>query len=377
MRILLAFVAIALLLLVLRDAFETVILPRRVHRRFRPTSLFYRSSWLLWRGAALRLPKRFREASLGWFGPSSLLVLLALWAVSIVFAFGALHWAAGSAIELGGETPGFLTDLYFSGTTFFTLGLGDAAPRTAVARVLTVSEAGLGVAFLAITIGYLPVIYQTFSRREIAISLLDARAGSPPTAGELLSRARSDSEQRELTRLLADWERWAAELLESHISYPVLAYYRSQHSNQSWLAALTTVLDTSALVLVGFDGWSIRQAEYSFAMARHAVVDLAQMFSTRRPEQQEERLTDAGFGALVQQLDGAGIRFQEADARARLAALRSKYEPYVIALSRHLALPLPAWTRQSDRRDNWQAAPWKTLPTGTLPPEHFDSPGGL
>jgi hypothetical protein len=377
MRPLLAVGAIALLLLVLRDAFETVILPRRVHRRFRPTSLFYRSSWRIWRGVVLRLPGGFREALLGWFGPLSLLVLLALWASTIVLAFGALHWAGGSALRLVGARPGFLTDLYFSGTTFFTLGLGDAVPVAGFSKLLTVLEGGIGFAFLAVTIGYLPVIYQAFSRREITISLFDSRAGSPPAAGELLWRARSDPEQQDLTRWLTEWERWAAELLESHLSYPVLAYFRSQHSNQSWLATLTTILDTSALVLVGFDGWSTRQARHTFAMARHAVVDLAQVFSAQRPEQPEERLTDAGFGALVQQLDGAEMRFQGADARARLSALRYKYEPYVIALSRHLALPLPAWTRQSDRPDNWQAAPWKTVPTGGLPQEHFDAPGSL
>jgi hypothetical protein len=374
LRILVAATALTVLLFVLRDAFETVILPRRVHRRFRPTSLFYRISWRGWRGVALALPARAREALLGWFGPLSLLVLLTLWAFSIVVAFGALHWAAGSRLKLADGNPGFLTDLYFSGTNFFTLGLGDVAPLDSLARVLAVTESGIGFAFLAITIGYLPVVYQAFSRREIAISLLDARAGSPPAAGELLSRYRGEPQQQDLNHLLAEWERWAAEVLESHLSYPVLAYYRSQHGNQSWLAALTTVLDTSALVLVGFDGWGTRQARLTFAMARHAVVDLAQLFSARRPEHPDERLPEADFRELSRQLDGAGLRFTQADARTRLAELRSKYEPYVIALSRHLALPLPAWTRPSDHPDNWHAAPWKATASGELPTEHFDSP---
>src|SRR5262249_39624477 len=119
--------------------------------------------------------------------------------------------------------------LYFSGTTFFTLGYGDVLPTSPLGRGLGVLEAGLGFGFLAVVISYLPVVYQACSRREITISLLDARAGSPPTAGELLRRLGAARELAAAGPLLAEWERWAAELLESHLSYPVLRYYRSQH----------------------------------------------------------------------------------------------------------------------------------------------------
>lgn len=371
MRVLAGIAGIALLLLVLRDAFETIILPRRVQRKFRLTALFYRTTWHLWRGLAARVPGRLREHGLSWFGPLSLLVLLALWALGIVIAFAALQWASGSAVVMPGRTPGFLDDLYLSATTFFTLGIGDVVPRTALARVLTATESGLGFAFLAIIIGYLPVIYQAFSRREITISMLDARAGSPPAAGELIRRHQGDAHRLDLAQLLTDWERWAAEVLESHLSYPVLAYFRSQHSNQSWLAALTVILDTSALVIVGSDGGSVPQAHLTFTMARHAAVDLAQVFSAPRPEALGERLTDAGFAQLADLVGTAGMTFRGGDPRGRLEELQAMYEPYLIALSRHLELPLPGWTRQSDRPDNWQAAPWKTLPRGPATPEHF------
>src|SRR2546427_173974 len=138
------------------------------------------------------------------------------------------------------------------------------------------------LAFLALVIGYFPVIYQAFSRREMAISLLDARAGSPPTAGELLWRYRWDKSGDALAELLREWERWSADVLESHLSYPALAYFRSQHYNQSWLGALTTILDVSALVMVGLEGGCVEQARLTFAMARHAGVDLAQVFNTPR-----------------------------------------------------------------------------------------------
>ncbi len=329
MRPLAGIAGIILLLGVLRDAFETIILPRRVRRRFQLTRLFYRVTWRVWRGSTHRLSGNYRQNSLSWYGPLSLLLLLAIWALTIVIAFGVLHWSVGSALKMDGGSPHFLDDLYFSGTTFFTLGMGDIVPRIALAKFITVVESGLGFAFLAIIIGYLPVIYQAFSVREIAISLLDARAGSPPSAGELLKRHGVDSDHEDLARLLAEWERWSAEVLESHLSYPVLAYFRSQHGNQSWLAALTTMLDTSALVMVGFDGLCMRQARLTFAIARHAVVDLAQVFSAQRPARIIERLDDTDFELLVAQLRIGGMELSAADAAAQLTELRAMYEPYV------------------------------------------------
>ena len=129
--------------------------------------------------------------------------------------------------------------------TFFTLGFGDLTPQGPTGRALAVAEAGIGFAFLAVVISYLPVFYQAFSKREVTISLLDARAGSPPTAGSLLLRLAPGRNFEALDRFLQEWERFAAEVLESHLSFPLLSYYRSQHDNQSWLAAMTTILDAS------------------------------------------------------------------------------------------------------------------------------------
>jgi len=361
MRWVVGLVGIALLAIVLWDAFETIILPRRVAGRFRLTKFFYRTTWRPWRSIAPLLPRRTGDAFLSFYGPLSLLLLLALWASGIVFAFGMLQWAAGSALTMAGGGPGFGADLYMSGTTFFTLGLGDVVPRTAIAKSVTVIEAGTGFAFLALVIGYFPVIYQAFSRREMAISLLDARAGSPPTAGELLWRYRWDKSGDALAELLREWERWSADVLESHLSYPALAYFRSQHYNQSWLGALTTILDVSALVMVGLEGWCVEQARLTFAMARHAVVDLAQVFNTP-PHEPAQRLTDAELPRLRERLAEAGLRLRDgADAAAatqQLAELRQMYEPYVATLARHLAVTLPPWVRQVERPDNWQTSAW-------------------
>jgi hypothetical protein len=344
---------------VLWDAFETIILPRRISGRFRLTRLFYRFTWRPWRLVAKGLPRRQREAWLSFYGPLSLILLLVLWGAGIVLAFGLLQWAAGSALVMTGGGPGLWDDLYMSGTTFFTLGLGDVVPRTAAAKLITVVEAGTGFAFLAAVIGYFPVIYQAFSRREMAISLLDARAGSPPTASELLWRHRWDTSGAAMSELLKDWERWAADVLESHLSYPALAYFRSQHYNQSWLGALTTILDTSALVMVGFDGYCVQQARLTFAMSRHAVVDLAQVFKTP-PSGADARLPEAEIERLRARLIEAGLAWRDdADARRQLDELRKLYEPYVTALAAYLALALPPWVRQGHKPDNWQTSAWE------------------
>ncbi len=370
MRWVVGILGAGLLATVLWDAFETIILPRRVSGRLRLTKFFYRATWQPWRAIAPLLPRRPGEAFLSFYGPLSLLLLLGLWAAGIVLAFGMLQWAGGSALSMVG-TPGFGTDVYLSGTTFFTLGLGDVVPRTTTAKVLAVVEAGMGFAFLAAVIGYFPVIYQAFSRREVMISLLDARAGSPPTAGELLWRYRWDQDGDALADLLREWERWAADVLESHLSYPALAYFRSQHHNQSWLGALTTVLDASALVMAGLEGWCARQAELTFAMARHAVVDLAQVFRAP-PEEMEPRLTDAAFLRLRERLAEGGLRLRaDAGAARRLGELRSMYEPYVAALARHLAVTLPPWVRDVDRPDNWQTSAWERPRRIPHPDDHF------
>ncbi len=254
--VVLAWIA-ALLLIVgaLWDAFETIVLPRRVIRRLRLTRFFYAMSWAPWAAMARRLHGGRREEFLSYYGPLALIVLLGVWALCLVVGFGLIQWALGSAVvvSLGGRSS-FATDLYMSGTTFFTLGLGDVVPRTTFARAVTVVEGGTGFAFLALVIAYLPALNQSFSRRETGVSLLDARAGSPPTASEMFRRHGREPGMESLRQLLYDWERWSAEFLEGHLSYPVLAYFRSQHDNQSWLAALTAILDTSALVVAGVRG---------------------------------------------------------------------------------------------------------------------------
>jgi hypothetical protein len=352
--------SISLILIVLWDAFEVIILPRRVTRKFRLARLFYRSTWWPWSWAAARVTKRGRrDVFLSFYGPVSLVLLLGVWAACLILGFACLHRALVTPIKSDGAGNGFLTYLYFSGSNFFTLGLGDVVAQNWTGRILTILEAGLGLGFLAIVVGYLPVLYQAFSRRELNISLLDARAGSPSTAAELLVRHFDGDTFVELFAFLRDWERWSAELLESHLSYPVLAYYRSQHSNQSWLAALTTILDVSALVMVGIEGIPEHQARLTFAMARHAVVDIAHVFNTSPHDPHHDRLPPAELTRLRENLGLRGIALQGgAEADDKLKTLRRMYEPYVQALSEYLLMPLPDWQIGGTSADNWQTSAW-------------------
>jgi hypothetical protein len=193
-------------------------------------------------------------------------------------------------------------------------------------------------------IGYFPVLYNAFSRREVSITLLDPRAGSPPAVEELLRRHGPDR-LHHLDRFLHDWETWTAELMESHLSYPVLAYFRSQHAHQSWLAALTTVLDSCALLMSGVRDESAWEARVTFAMARHAVVDLVQVFRLEPRAPSPDRLAPSDAARLFHMLAEAGRPVSdEAEASRRLAELRRTYEPYVNALAERLLMPLPAWT---------------------------------
>ncbi len=277
-----------------------------------------------------------------------------------MIGFACLHWAAGSALNTPDGQQSFLTDLYLSGTTFFTLGLGDVSPRTTFARFLVVLEAGIGFAFLALIIGYVPPLNQAFSRREVSISLLDACAGSPPTAAEMLLRHRDAFGMEALQELLHEWELWSAEFLELHLSYPVLAYFRSQHDNQSWLAALTTILDTTSLVIAGVEGACQRQAERTFAMARHAAVDLAIVFYTPPLEPEQDRLPGAELVHLRSILAASGVKLREGnDSDRKLAELREMYEPYLCSLSKYFCIAIPPWIHASKVPDNWQMSVWE------------------
>jgi hypothetical protein len=370
MKLLIAIAGLFILIATLWESFETIILPRRVTRPIRLVRMFYRTTWNAWAHInRLIRSKKVREAHLSYYGPLSLLGLFATWAGLLVLSFAMLHWAAGSAINASGETPTFRTDIYLSGTTFFTLGLGDVTPRTTLAKAITVTEGGTGFGFLGLMISYLPTLYGAFSQRELNISLLDARAGSPPTAAELLRRHAQFADNEVLTPYLRDWEIWAAQLMESHLSYPVLCYFRSQHDNQSWLAAFTAVLDVSALLIAYGEGTAKWQSQLTFAIARHAVVDLAEVLRVPASQPAKDRLPPKEVIQVRNLLIEcrASSKCGESGDK-KLAELREMYEPYLNGLSLRLLMPLPSWGVGHHFVENWKRSAWGKISSGSEGP---------
>ena len=349
-----------LIFVILLDAFETVVLPRRIQRTFRITAWFYKATWIRWTRVAQHIKSTSRrEGFLAYYGPLSLILLLGFWAIGLIFGFACVHYGAANTCKWSRMKDHFRQTDLPQRRDVLHAGLRRIIPNNAIARALAVIEAGMGFAFLGVVVGYLPVIYGSFAAREIEISLLDARAGSPPTAVEFLGRLGCCPEQTVLDGIFRDWERWCADLLSSQISYPALLFFRSQHSNQSWLSALTVMLDVTSLIMLGVDGIHSDQAKLTFAMARHAAVDLAQGVNAQYDPHAQERMTLEGLDRLRKELAQHGVTLYDgADAAGRLAELRALYEPYVHSISGRLRFSLPPWIASERRKDNWQGSPW-------------------
>jgi len=344
-----------IIIAVLVDAFETIILPRRVNRRIRFARIFYRSFWRLW----IKEKKLFKSSNkikgyLGVFGPLSLIILISIWAIALIFAFALVNF--GTQIELSPHnTRDFITYFNLSGATFFPVGLPDTYPVKELGKFIGIIESGIGFAFLAMVIGYLPVLYQGFSRREVSINLLDSRAGSPPNALYLLQHLSNNEITVELKPLLEKWEQWCAELLETHLSYPVLAYYRSQHDDQSWVAALLMILDASTLVLASKNHKLHSYAKSTFAIARHASADLTQAFFLKPHAPHQERLSKQDLTKIRKILHDSDFSLKDGKyAEEKLVMLRKLYEPNMQALSDYFHMPITTFIIKGDIEETWR-----------------------
>jgi len=362
-RLLVFILGAGLIAWVLWDAFETILIPRRVPALLRPSRFVLRWLWNPWALASGLIASRARrEGFLAYYALLAILTLVIVWAASMVFGFAMIHWGAGSQMAGVVGLDGFSGDLYMSGTTFFTLGLGDLHPVSTVARIVTVIEAGTGFGFLALVIAYVPVLYQAFSRREIRITMLDQWAGSPPSAAVLLRRCFESENPNVLSPLLKDWEVTCSEILESHLSYPTLCYFRSQHDNQSWIASLTAILDTCSLVIVGVERLDPFQARLTFAIARHALVDLCQTLALRPST--SVRISTEELRELRRWLSDAGVELTTGvESDQKLNELRDMYLPYAQSLSALLRLPLPSMLAPPKARYNWEATAWAKTAT--------------
>jgi hypothetical protein len=354
MRIVVGILSVALIALMLAEFFVTFLLPRRVKRDPRIARQFFVVVWRPWRAVASRLPRVGADTMLGFFGPLGLLFVLGFLSAGVILGFAGLHWADRS--QLGGTEPAsFGNDLYFSAGSFFTVSTAVGPTEGGVPKLLQILEGASGFAVLFISIGYLPALFQAFSRRETAISQLDPRAGSPPTAGALLERS-GERGWGELDGYLREWENWAAEVMETQLSYPIIGWFRSQHVNQNWLAALTSVVDACAFTIAYAPGRSVG-AEMTFAIGRHALADLALSYQAPIRADLPDRLPDAQLGELIERVERSGLEVSgDEAARDRLDKLRTSYDKFAIGIAERLALALPGWLPGEDAVEYWRLA---------------------
>jgi len=292
---------------VLNDVFQSVVVPRPTPARYRITRWVVRPGWRAWRWMGLRTSSSGeRERMLGMFAPLVVVVLLVLWLSGLALGFGFIFFALRG--QLHPVVQDFPTALYFAGTSVLTIGFGDFVATSGLGRVLALVAGGTGLGTIALAISFLFSLYASFQRREIQIVTLDARAGAPPSGVTLLETMAKLGMIDDLPRFFGDWEKWAAEVLDSHLAYPVLAYFRSSHDNESWVSALGAVLDATTLLLTTVVDGPRGPAKLMFAVGTHLVEDLGRYFrivsdhdvGVERYEfdQARERLATAGWSLL-------------------------------------------------------------------------------
>ncbi len=332
------------------DSFATIVLPRTVAPMRRPSGRFNHLSWALWSmiGRRIRQPQ-LQLSFLAIYGPISVILLLVLWGGLMIVAFAMIFQGLGARFYGASGAHGFGTLIYTSASTFLTLGLGDITSPEPIGRTLVILEAGSGFIFLGLMISYMPLLDQAYSSREVGNQLLHSRAGRPPSGVKFLLRFADAGRSEILRGHLRDAERWMAEILQSHLSHPVLSFYRAQSLGQSWLVSLTTILDASALLIAGGQGLPAAQARVTYHMGLRLLVDLSHALGVKVDTRRPTRLVEADLATIVESFEGSELKLSLTPA-ASLALVRlvKRYDVYLSALSDWLVIPLPVWVPSRD-----------------------------
>jgi hypothetical protein len=333
-------VGIVLVVWTLLDVFRTLVMPRAARGRVRLSRILFRTMWRPWRWIGVRRKTvQARERVLATAAPFFFFVLLVGWVFLALLGYALILWSPAFVDGIGPGGDSFGNALYVSGTSLFTLG--SVGGVTGSTRAIVVAEGATGLGLFAVVIAYLPVLYQAFNRREVGVLLLDARAGSPPSGPELLHRMGSAGVASSLHGLFAEWERWVADVLESHMSYPLLTLFRSPHDNTSWVTSLGSVLDAATLLLTAVEDEPDERAILLYGTGVHAVEDLFYYFRLTERETviQRDEFEDV-LGDMKD--DGFAVRPLD-DAFARFTQKRAKYAPRLDALAVLLAATPTLW----------------------------------
>lgn len=353
---------IFLVLAVLVDVFESVVVPRPTPG-LRASSFLARVTWPAWRRVALsgRLAER-RERLLADYAPLFLVALLLAWVVGLAVGYGLVLHALRDEIRPRPDDVG--TAIYFAATSLFAIGFGDVVASEGAARLVAIAAAASGLFVVALSIAFLFSLFASFQRREALVVTLDERAGAPPSGVRLLETYATHGMVDDLTRTFAAWEVWAAEVLDSHISYPILAWFRSTHDNESWISALGAMLDASTLVVTTIDGVPTGPARMLWAIGNHVVEDFTQFF--RLPSEPGAGVEREEFDAARATLAAAGYRLRAPEESWRaFVEVRASYAASLNALAQNWAVPPALWIgdRSYMRHGRDAAVAERTAPT--------------
>jgi hypothetical protein len=325
----------------LLDVFRTLVMPRAARGRFRLSRILFRAMWRPWRWVGLRRRSvQGRERVLAVAAPFFFFVLLVGWVSLALLGYALILWSSAFVNGMGSGEGSFGDAVYHAGNSLFTLGFG-GGEATGWTRAITVLAGATGLGLFAVVIAYLPVLYQSFNRREVGVLLLDARAGSPPSGPELLHRMGSAGVASTLPQLFAEWERWVADVLESHMSYPMLVLFRSPHDNTSWVTSLGAVLDAATLLLTTVEDAPNESTKLLYGTGVHAMEDLFYYF---RLQERETLIGRDEFEDVLRDMKEDGFSVRPVDeAFDRFTQKRATYAPHLDALAVLLAVPPAQW----------------------------------
>jgi hypothetical protein len=325
---------LVVLLVVMHDLFQAVVLPRpSVYRLPLLSQLLVRQFWMLWRWVgSFRKSADKREHFLGTFGPTGLLMLLGFWSLSLMLGYALIFDGLHDQIEP--HPNGFWTSLYYSAGTLLPLSYGDILPMGGAARLATIAESASGVILIALVISLLFSLYQSFQSREELVVTLDALAGAPPSGVQLLETAADDRMTR---RLEAPFD-----VLESHLAYPILFYFRSSHDNEAWINSFGAVMDAATLVLSVTEHDSIGAARLLSKIGNHLVEDAVWYF--RIPPADEVGVERKEFEEAWSRLREAGYSCRDPEpAWAEFCNLRRRYAAPLNHMAHWLAIVPARW----------------------------------
>jgi hypothetical protein len=331
---------VSLVALNLFDVFQAVILPRASNYRWRISARFVRLTWPLYSRASEGVVESDRrEDVLGAFGPLALVGFLLLWSGGLVLGYGLMVYGLRSEIH---PEPSFPDALYFAGVSFLTLGYGDFVPVGGAARIVSLVAAGSGFSVIAILTAFLFAIFGAFVNRETFVVTFGTRAGAPPSGVTLLETYARLGILDDLDDVFEEGIRWSAAILETHLSYPLLAYFRSSHDYESWVGALGALLDAATLKLTVVKDGTSGHAKLCFGMARHAVHDIADYFGLLT--EGDAGVERGEFDAARARLEEAGLTLHDSDAAwLQFSRLRAQYAMPLNAMARHFHIPPAQW----------------------------------